>query len=440
MCSDRKNDNTCNVVCVIEIFLFSILFIAGEPVNTPPFLLNPVDNISAALGQYFEYHIPSDTFYDLQDGTTENLNLTLLDINQSELTKSFWVQFDRVKQIVFGLPLDVDKSVALHEFVLIAKDSSGLTSERDAIVIKINTETTKDLNHYFHVVLDLPFESFVSETTNVIDGILTIGNFFGEKRASSIVVSNIQNGSVVITWSNGTLSRTVCENDTINSIFDKLSGGGVLNPNFSAALWPKYPVASVSLELAGSCLPLMPVATMPPIVPQPPGTEAEPNILLWTLIPAVVLVLLIFVIAVTLCYIRRKRRYSGKVLMDNERPVFTNDRKPVLLANELQMLDLNNVPKRPVVLNRDLESELDLEPVHPSPAGDSHRPKPPPYYYPDDFDPMLDNLESPPPSYRGSPPEGHSPLFGKNPPEYKLPPPYSAHMNPVFPRRGSSDA
>ena len=408
--------------------------------NTPPFLLNPVNNISASLGQYFEYQIPTDTFYDLQDGTTEKLTLTLLNIDQSELTKNFWVQFDTVEQVIFGLPLNFDKSVALHDFVLVAKDSSGLSSERDAIVIKVNTRTTKDVNHYFDVKLNLHFELFVSETTNVIDGVLAIGNYLGEKRASSIVVSNVLNGSVVITWSNGTLSKKICENDTINSIYDQLSGGGVLNPNFSAALWPKYPVTSVSLELAGSCLPLIPVATVPPIIPQPPGTEEEPNILLWTVVPAVIIALLIFVIAVTLCYIKSKRRYSGKVLLDNERPIFTNDRKPVLLENELQLQDLNNVPKRPVVLNRDLEPELDLDPVRPSPAGNSHRPKPPPYYYPDDFDPMLDNLESPPPSYRGSPPEGHSPLFGKNPPEYKLPPPYSAHMNPVFPRRGSSEA
>ena len=416
-----------------------ICIVSDEVVNTPPFLLNPVDNITVTFGQYFEYKIPSDTFYDLQDGTTEKVTLGLVNTDQSELTEDSWVQFDADRQVIFGLPLEVGDIDPMNEFVLVAKDSSGLMSERDAIVIKVNTTATNGLNHFFDITIDLNYESFMKSTENVINLVLTIGNLFGEATAQSVVLSNITNGSVVMRWSNGTLSKKICENDTINAIFDKLSGGGVLNADFRAALLPKYNVTSVSLELAANCVPTLPVVIMPPMAPSHPATGGEQNVLLWTVIPAIITVLLILIIAIILCCVRRKKRYSGKVMLDDERPIFTNNRKPVLLENELQMRDLNNVPKHPVVLNRELDSDVNVDTVRPSPLGDADRPKPPPYYYPDDFDPMLDNLESPPPSYRGSPSEGNSPLYGKHPPEYKLPPPYSAHINPVFPRRGSSD-
>ena len=425
----------------ICLYLYCLCII-GSPVNTSPFLLNPVDNFSVSLGQYFEYQVPSDTFYDLQDGSTEKLNLDLLNIDQSELAENSWVQFDRSRQVIFGIALKEDVTSVVQEYVLVAKDSTGLLGERDAIVINVDTSASKNLNHYYYVTLDLNYESFINKTENIVDAIVSIGNYFNEKRAGSILVSDIHNGSVILKWSNSTLSRSVCDNDTIYTIFDKMSGGGKINPDFRTAMSPKFPVTSIKLDLVGSCVPVLPVATVPPIAGQPPVSDTEPNVLLWTVIPAVIIAIIIFVIAIVLCYVRRKRRYSGKAMLDDERPIFTNDRKPVLLANELQMRDLTNVPKRPVVMNHDLEPGFDLDPESvrvPPGIGHANRPKPPPYYYPDDFDPMLDNLESPPPSYRGSP-EGNTPPYGRRPPEYKLPPPYTAHINPVFPHRGSSEA
>ncbi len=399
--------------------------------NTPPILLNPVNNITVSAGVYFEYHVPSDTFYDLQEGATDSLTLSLLNMDQRELTGESWVQFDPKRQMIFGLPLPQYMAAMRQEFVLVAFDSRS-ASDRDVFVIDVDDSSMQDLNHYFAVSLETNLKSFVNNSSNIVDFVLAMGRFFNETSDSSVLVTDVQNGSVVVHWSNATLSRGSCQNETIQEIFQAMSGGDneSVSLDFQAAMAPQFVVKSVELFLTGNCLPLL---VLPP---GGPGTGSDA--LLWILIPVVVVAILVLIIAMVLCYIRRKRRYSGKLMLDDERPIFSISRKPVLLADELQMRDVGNVPKRPVVMDPDLDGpeEPESDPGVSQPA----RPTPPPYFYPDDFEPVLDSLESPPPSYKGSSPSNSNTPPSRQAPEYRLPPPYSAHMNPVFPFRGSSEA
>ncbi len=400
--------------------------------------------MTVAVGRRFRFRVPIDTFYDLQDGATDALTMTLVHVDGTPLRAGSWIQLDARTQVVYGLPLPRDQAADAisREFALFATDSAGLVSERDAIVIRVNSSFVEDLNHVFSVTLDLEFSSFMSDRRNVIEAVRSIGRYLNDSDAGTLTVRDVRNGSVIIEWSDASLSRDVCENDTIAATFATLSNGSDVNPGFRSAMWPRFPVLSVSVELMGNCASSAVVGIPPLVIVKQSDDDEGPNVLLLTLVPALIVAVLVLVIAVALCYVRRKRRYSGKAMLDDERPVFGASRKPVLLANEFQMRDLSAKPKRPLVMNNDADSLRPVAGAADPSRPDSSRPAPPPYFYPDDFDPTLENHETPPPSYKGSPSEGDrpSPSGRQRPPEYRLPPPYTAHVNPVFPDRGSSEA
>jgi len=43
-----------------------------------PVLLNAIPSLEIAIGVFFEFKIPEETFYDYQDGPTRSLSLSLL--------------------------------------------------------------------------------------------------------------------------------------------------------------------------------------------------------------------------------------------------------------------------------------------------------------------------------------------------------------------------
>jgi len=47
-----------------------------------PIVVNSVPEVLVKFGVYFLYRIPNNTFYDEQDGWTENLQLSLTDDNR----------------------------------------------------------------------------------------------------------------------------------------------------------------------------------------------------------------------------------------------------------------------------------------------------------------------------------------------------------------------
>ncbi|ESP02515.1 hypothetical protein LOTGIDRAFT_59397, partial [Lottia gigantea] len=72
--------------------------------NQKPYLENSIDYIDATLGEYFEYPIPRNVFYDIEDGDTRSLELSLSLPYDQPLPPTFWLQLDSRKQVIRGLP------------------------------------------------------------------------------------------------------------------------------------------------------------------------------------------------------------------------------------------------------------------------------------------------------------------------------------------------
>jgi len=51
----------------------------------------------------YRFKIPEDTFADLEDGNTRNLQLKLWDRASNSLGPQSWIQFDPIKQEIYAL-------------------------------------------------------------------------------------------------------------------------------------------------------------------------------------------------------------------------------------------------------------------------------------------------------------------------------------------------
>lgn len=63
------------VTLVLYYFVVFCMFVATPRLS--PSVVNPVPDLRVEYGMYFEYKVPNNTFYDVQDGWTDALHLTL---------------------------------------------------------------------------------------------------------------------------------------------------------------------------------------------------------------------------------------------------------------------------------------------------------------------------------------------------------------------------
>ena len=61
--------------------------------------MNAMSYLTTMLGRYFEKQIPHDMFYDVEDGSTPSLTLTVTLPYDQPLPPNFWVQFDPSRQV-----------------------------------------------------------------------------------------------------------------------------------------------------------------------------------------------------------------------------------------------------------------------------------------------------------------------------------------------------
>ena len=389
-----------------------VFFLAPGP--QPPILLNPLDVVKVKVGHYFSVQVPADTFYDYRDGHTPNLNLALTTTNHKPVSVASWIQLNTSSQVIYGLPLreNLPPEGTKQTYILVATNSLGLPA-RDAIQVDFDISPVQDVSFFFTVEVDRNFTGFNTDIANLIGLVTRLGLYYGDGDPRFVTTLTLTSGSTVLSWSNSTVSKTQCQNDTINTLYAQLvTADGKLNSRFVSALSPDYPVTKATLTPAGVCVGIVSTTPFGSIVVQP---VVHTDIWLATVLPACLVAVLLIIIGIVIVLYRRKR-YAGKFLLREEKPIYVTKRKPTFLPDELAMQEFPR-KKKPLVLLPD-----DEEPIVKA-RGPSKQPLPPPYMIPvdDDFDDYFDrpDNETPPPAYFASPAENRPP-----PPMYRLPPPY----------------
>ncbi|MBN3306192.1 DAG1 protein, partial [Amia calva] len=309
--------------------------------NTPPELRNHIDQVDAWVGTYFEVKIPSDTFYDFQDGTTDKLRLTLR-MNQNEVVgDASWIQFNSTSQLMYGLPDPTH--VGKHEYFMHATDKGGLSAV-DAFEVHVHRWAHTDKPP---VIFAARFQGEPRMVTNdVHKKILLIKKLayaFGDRNSSTVTLKNITKGSIVVEWTNNSLQQNPCPKEQIEVMSKRISDKqGRPTQSFNNAMEPDFKPINITVRGTGSCRNyiFVPPEVIPMSYPSTPSTPAEgtgrqstDDVYLHTVIPAVVVaaILLIAGIIAMICY-RKKRK--GKLTIEDQ-ATFIKKGVPIIFADEL---------------------------------------------------------------------------------------------------------
>ena len=324
--------------------------------------------------------------------------------------------FNETAQILYGIPLWQDiideKKDKIMTIILVAKDSAGQIA-KDAIQLTYNKSHVMGHSHKIDLSFNDSFKDFMSSRDSLVKFARDIAGFYGDLTLDFLTFLGVNAGSLNVVWSNSSLAGEKCNRERIQEMFNKLVD---VNNSVSEKLVDLFSksdltILSATLEFVGVCL--IPVTSLAPtVVTNPPESSVDDDkIWIEVVIPALVAILVLVIIALILLICCRHRR-SRKKHSKSEKPMFLEDRRPIIFPEELEMTDPNLKPKSPLVLPSDLISE-NPPPVPP------HRAREPPHYEVPAMEEevfLADNRPVPPPHFQQS--------DGSDPPPYRLPPPY----------------
>ncbi|XP_029947537.1 dystroglycan-like [Salarias fasciatus] len=399
-----------------------------DPYNEKPVLRNPIDQVSALVGTYFEVKIPSDTFFDKEDGTTDKLRLSLRQNHREAVGDGSWIQFNATSQLLYGLP-DV-QHVGKHEYFMQAADKGGLTAV-DAIEVRVGRWPANDKTP---VLFTARFEGQPrSVTGDVHRKILLVKKLaaaLGDRNSSAVSLRNITKGSVVVQWTNSSLPQEPCPRDQLAAMSRALADAqGRPSPAFRHAMEPEFRPLDVAVRGRGSCRAFSFVPPGELDVPEPPAVtpgvgssrDSADDVYLHTVIPAVVVaaILLTAGVVAMICY-RKKRK--GQLTLEDQ-ATFIKKGVPIIFADELD--DSKPPPSSSVPLILQEEKPPLPPPEYPNVATPETTPLNPEllgeYTALRDEDPNAPPYQPPPPFTTPMEGKGSRP---KNMTPYRSPPPY----------------
>lgn len=341
--------------------------------NTPPVLDRPLPTISTQLGTYFRYVIADDTFHDEQDGGTRDLDLNLLTLDRQPVPASHWVQLDASSRTIYGLAVSTrnyssSSSVVTDSLLLRATDSGNMTTVAD-LDLTIDTSSVRNVSHQFVMLLGVSIAVFDADIDLIVLLNTRLSTYFGDSESHHYItmlgIENVDNATIELRWTNNTVDKTVCENETIVDLFTRLTSGHDLDP-LQASLG-EFPVQSVAVEYLGVCAH---AGYQPPPAVARSSDDSNPGgMSVWmvgVIVAGVAIVAIALVLAVSCC-VRDQCRSNGRYGVKNSgnntssnkrRSMLTKPRKPFVFEDDLEMQDSPQLakPRHPMVLEIDMES------------------------------------------------------------------------------------
>ncbi len=375
--------------------------------------------------------VPPDTFYDFEDGNSRNLKLLLVTVDGLSMPRNSWIKFNQTTQTLYGMPLPIH--AGKQDYIMAAIDSMGKIA-RDAFeILVVRRPNEPKINHEFSVTLDTDYNKFIYDVENRIDIANRIAKLYGDKDTSKISVTRIEEGSVVYAWTNNSIPSEPCPVREIADLLGYLiTKNDTLNRTLIEAMAP-YKVQRAGATPHNDCkrtgMPPKETAKRP--VDEPGRVEtardrSNEDLLITTLVPALLILLFLLIAGIIACYLYRRKR-KGK-LADDDKHTFVNRGIPIIFADELE--DKPDPPTKPLIM---AEEKPPLPPpeYHHRPGGGAgpSGPSTPqsdhkePYIEEEPDTDMTSPLYQPPPPFTGSrEPRNSRPRNQQQ--SYRNPPPY----------------
>ncbi|ELU11928.1 hypothetical protein CAPTEDRAFT_183589 [Capitella teleta] len=344
------------------------------PPNTEKFKFAPVVKqylrpYKITEGDILDFHIPEDTFNDYEDGNTRNLKLILLTIDGLSVPPISWIQLNDTSQTLYGLPREFD--IRKHEYLLAAIDSDGKLARLVFEMIVERRPRQSNINHEFSITLDLNYKAFMLTVDQQINVAKNLAKLYGDPDTQMISIIKLEEGSVRYVWTNNSLPTDSCPIRDITGLLSYLiTIDDTLNPKLMQAMEPTE-VLGAGVESRGTCEGYafeneVGVNVKPPPTKNEEGegegsgnganigekVEGDPretsdeDVMITTVIPAVVIAAMLLLAGLIACILYRKKR-KGK-LSDEDQHTFINKGIPIIFADELE--ERHEQPTKPLIL------------------------------------------------------------------------------------------
>lgn len=224
--------------------------------NNPPLVRNFLRLLSVRVGEVLNYTLPDDTFYDVEDGYTRRLRLDLVAEDGMPLARGFWLKFVPERQTILALPRPEHEG--RHAFLLRAIDSQGETGQdrvRVRVLPRRRSLLDRPATYESTVRLDTDFTAFSNDVERPIDVMQRIAvRLFRNANSSALSMTRLQEGSVILSWTNTSLPTQTCDVEALRAIHSRIvtADGASLTRDFISALAP-YRVLRYSSEVLGMC-------------------------------------------------------------------------------------------------------------------------------------------------------------------------------------------
>lgn len=395
--------------------------------NTTPEIRNPIDQVTAWVGTYFEVKIAADAFYDREDGTTDKLRLTLKKTPKEPVTETSWIQFNSTIQLLYGLP--EEQHEGNHEYFMLATDKGG-KSIMDAFEVRVHRWSN---NNKPSVMFAARFHGDPNTLSNDVHKkiLLTkkLAYALGDRNSSTVTLRSITRGSIVVEWTNNSLQQSPCPKDQITILSNRIADPqGTPKVVFVKAMEPEFKPINISVRGTNKCqhytfIPPgeVPMPELPTATPSPDPIKGTDDVYLHTVIPAVVVAALLLIagIIAMVCY-RKKRK--GKMTIE-EQATFIKKGVPIIFADELD--DSKSPPSSSIPLILQEEKPPLPPPEYPNMSGPHstllNQDLLEEYSVYQDDDPNAPPYQPPPPFTVPIEGKGSRP---KNMTAYRSPPPY----------------
>ena len=221
--------------------------VVAPPKNQPPLVLQTIGTVKVQACSVFTYVIPVHTFYDVEDGLTRNLKLSLTTTSGLPQPNDTWLQFDHEAQTLKGFIIGSQND---SEYILTATDKNELSVSQiilfqisDSAISSTFTVTIKATNYFVPSTTTFQIlEQFMNKITVYLSG------------------QTVKIKSFSRTPSNLNIIWTICSteyncNTTAQEALNRklLLPGNIVNPNFVIALGPNMIVTEVQVHNVTEC-------------------------------------------------------------------------------------------------------------------------------------------------------------------------------------------
>ena len=217
--------------------------------DQPPRLVTRMDIVKVTICQMYIGDIPASTFYDIENGNTNNLKLTLTHPNGTRISPNYWIQL--IDKKFYVVPSGNIQS-GYYNTTLTATDSCGHSTSMFITTYLNNPIPSMG----YQVTMTTTYQSKAYPDVFYIRSFMQKLQSFYRSQLYNIRVVRYRRSqnSLELSWVNCSVIYQPCDKETIRKIQNNLFVAyNIVNPEIQVAFKPDYNISTIMDERSENC-------------------------------------------------------------------------------------------------------------------------------------------------------------------------------------------